>query len=253
MWHAAARIAAFYRNFQFWVMVSFSFNLYMVAAPCATNCKASPERRTVQLHVVSNFLCTLVLTFYLLLVVRDKMSHTAKLRNRKLALRGYIKHTSTATWAAFLGLHLSSYVWLWSPVVANDTSEKHITVVRVFTNCWNFCRFSQNQGRRKYWHKFLRCVLACSLGSQYCKCLQVCVCIRVCAFLNVIELEIVILYIYVGSTSVLLCCAFSALTYKWHRDVKHCVSVCNTKRKIPAHFAKIKTKAHEAGNLLGFR
>lgn len=142
---------------------------------------------------------------------------------------------------------------LWRVIVV----KKHITLVRVFKNYWTFCRFSCNiQGHRKcYWRKFLRCVLACSLGSQRCKYLHVCVCVCVClcAFLKVIALKIAILCIYFGSTLVLLCYAFSALTYKWHHDVKCCVRVCNNWRKMPAHFAKLDTKGHEAGNLLAYR
>lgn len=45
--------------------------------------------------------------------------------------------------------------------------------------------------------------------------------------------------------------AFTALTYKWHHEVKCCVRVCNNETKIPAHFAKLrKTEAHEAWELI---
>lgn len=79
-----------------------------------------------------------------------------------------------------------------------------------------------------------------------CMCVYVCVCL--CAFLKVVALDIVTLYIYVVSTFVLVCYACSALTYKWHHDVKCSVRVCNIKRKIPAHFAELNTKDHEARN-----
>lgn len=82
-------------------------------------------------------------------------------------------------------------------------------------------------------------------------CVYVCVCL--CEFLKFIMLDVVILYIYVGSTFVLLCYACSALTYKWHHDVKCCVRVCNIKIKVPAHFAELNTKDHEARNLLVHR